>query len=64
MKALKPKKPIKVRKNIMLSTSSIKIGKGMAHLEHRNFSNFLEMLIVRESQRLGAPQAALLSSTR
>jgi hypothetical protein len=49
----KPRKAAKLRKNVMLTESAIALGKTLAVAEHRNFSNLLEMLLVREAARLG-----------
>ena len=46
-----PKKPAKIRKNIMLSPSAIAMCKSLAASERRCFSNMLEVLIDREHQR-------------
>ena len=50
----KAKRPAKIRKNILLSAAVITMGKKLAALERRNFSNLVEMLIVREGERLEA----------
>ena len=46
------KKPLKIRKNIMLSKWAVAQGKELAAREHRNFSNMLEVLVVREHARI------------
>ena len=43
---------MKIRKNVMFSPAAIELGLRLANADHRNFSNMLEVLVMREAQRL------------